>query len=136
MSEQEILSFLENLDKTLEPSLALTLAGLAITVSIFLTGVISSLSNTIQRIKDSGGTPAQWQTSRLASGKSAINRLLFSFYALLAATLEGLSLDQLVDLDSMANLMGLEVFLSGSFTALGILFFWLGAKEVAGLVKD
>lgn len=136
MTTSEVTHFLANLDDALEPSLALTLAGLAVTVSVFLTGALATLANDIQKTKEKGGQPSEWQLNRMRSIKASIRYLFISFYVLLLSSLEGLSFDQLVGVDNMPNLLKVELVLSSLLTGVGLLFFWLGAKEVASLMRD
>ena len=73
--DAEMINLLGKLDAVLEPGIALTLAGMSITVSIFLMTLSSNLNSNIATIRKLGGDTKKEQLESIQSIESATKKL-------------------------------------------------------------
>jgi hypothetical protein len=139
---KEFLSLiLVHLDKSLEPSLAVSLAALAITVAIFLVAYHAELAEDIARVKRGGDTPDPAKEERLKAGRQSTRDMTRAFYAFVVFLLETLTLDGVADNPAESwpryLIFYADLIISTASLAAGLFWFWRGGRDLRRIVmKD
>jgi hypothetical protein len=116
------------LDKSLDSTLAATLAGLSIAAATFLISMTAPLAEEIEMVRNGNHIPNQVKVDRLEKSKTAIKNLMASFYVFVFLLAESLSLDHMeepgallggslianyADIIAATGLLGVGVYLLG-----------------------
>ncbi len=138
LSQKE--NWISRLDNSLDPSLAATLAGLAIAAATFLIAFTLSTRDRIKNILLQGGTPSPKDIEAVNKMEKAAKELMASFFVYIGFLVESLTMDQWEEPGSWLNTMDwaqpTDVILAGGALSVGTYLLGRGALTIKSIVIE
>jgi hypothetical protein len=131
---------MDEFDKSLDPVLAGTLAGLALVAATFLIAYRVNIQEKIDLAEQANTRPNQKYVDLRDGINTAVGLLVGSFYAFVVLLAESLSLDKWVEPHALLSgyrswLLPLDISVAGgTLAAAGIVLLGLGAKKISSIV--
>jgi hypothetical protein len=134
-------SNMDEFDKSLDPVLAGTLAGLALAAATFLIAFRVSVADRVVRITREGGQAKQADLELLASMKTAVGFLVASFYVFVGLLVESLTVDKWVEPHALLSgqrdwALPTDVGVAGLTLTSGVVLLGLGAVKISSIVAQ
>lgn len=140
-ADEKPSGLLKRLDKSLDTSLAVALAGLSLAAAVFLIGFFAPLAHDIkENVTDKGRQPSEVEKKQWVRAQHGVRQLTASFYIFIFFLVESLTGDHWEEPGSWLGNYDwahyADPIIAGSSLALGVYLLVLGARTIRKIIIE